>query len=163
MKTIMSYFDETVEYPQDIALNPIPMNTLWCYVSSTFLNGFINHVTPLKVFVLDRYEPDKTEKIKKLKRQIHTKLSQFGDDIIILSEIGENTYMFFWFDMDVSDCYIGRFETTDSKDEVIDSLTNWLNKQKEENEGEEFYEGIDNGIWDYHELPLSFLEGWISF
>jgi len=92
MKTIMSYFDETVEYPQDIALNPVPMNTLWCYVSSTFLNGFINHVTPLKVFVLDRYEPDKTEKIKKLKRQIHTKLSQFGDDIIILSEIGENTF-----------------------------------------------------------------------
>jgi hypothetical protein len=113
--------------------------------------------------VLDRYEPDKTEKIKKLKRQTHTKLSQFGDDIIILSEIGENTYMFFWFDMDVSDCYIGRFETTDSKDKVIDSLTNWLNKQKEENEGKEFYEGIDNGIWGYHELPLSFLEGWISF
>lgn len=163
MKTIMDYFEDTIDYPNDIALNPIPMNTLWSYVSSTFLNGFINYVTPLKIFVLDRYEPDKTEEIKNLKKQAHTKLGQFGDDIIILSKIGNNVYMFFWFDMDVSDCCIGRFETTDSKNEVIISLTNWLDEQKAENAGKEYQEMMDNGILNYHELPMSFLEGWISF
>ena len=71
--------------------------------------------------------------------------------------------MFFWFDMDVSDCSIGRFETSDSKNIVFESLKNWLDEQKKENEGKIFQEQYDNGILNYHELPVSFIEGWVSF
>ena len=84
IKTIMDYFDDEVEYPNDVALNPLPMNTFWSYISSTFLNGFINYVEPLKVYVLDRYEDDKTDEVLNLPKQYHTELSQFGDDIILL-------------------------------------------------------------------------------
>jgi hypothetical protein len=163
MKTIMNYFEDVIEYPDDIALEPIPMNILWSYISSTFLNGFINYVKPLKIYVLDRYSPDKTDEINNLKSQVHTDLGQFGDDIIMLCEIEPNKYMFFWFDMDVSDCSIGRFETSDSKNIVFESLKNWLDEQKKENEGKVFQEQYDNGILNYHELPVSFIEGWVSF
>lgn len=169
VKTIMDYFDDEVDYPSDVALNPLPMNTLYCYISSTFLDGFINYVTPLKVFVLDRYEDDKTEEIKTIKYEVHRKLSCLGDDIIILAKIESedepaiNRFMFFWFDMDVSDCQIGRFETTDKPFQVFEALNNWLELEKEKNSGKRFQEMYDNGILNYHELPLSFLNGWLSF
>lgn len=168
IKTIMDYFDDEVEYPNDVALNPLPMNTFWSYISSTFLNGFINYVEPLKVYVLDRYEDDKTDEVLNLSKQYHTELSQFGDDIILLGKIENNDddlnkFMFFWFDMDVSDCCIGRFETTDNNETVCEALLNWLEEKKLENKGEIFNEDHDNGILGFHELPKSFINGWLSF
>lgn len=168
MNTIMDYFNDEIEYPQDVALEPLPINTLWSYISSTFLNGFINYVKPIKVFVLDRYKDDKTEEIKNLKPQPHTNLHHFGDDVIILAEIenhegGVKMYMLFWFDCDVSDCRIGRFETSDFSTVVIQSLVNWLDEMKKENEGRVFSQDYDNGVLNYHEVPLTWLSGWLSF
>ena len=102
-------------------------------------------------------------------RMYHTNLGCFRDDIIIISEIVTDTeneagrYMFFWFDMDSSDCSIGRFETTDTKEEVIQSVIVWLEECKLENENKVVEEHIDNGIVNYTELPISFLNGWIKF
>ena len=167
-KTIMEYFHDEVDYPRDVALNPLPMNIFWLYISHTFLNGFINYVVSLKIYVLDRYEDDKTDAILNLPKQSHTKLSQFGDDIIVLGKIesdepGPNKYMLFWFDMDVSDCGIGRFETTDTNDTVFEALVNWLEEQKLENKGKVFEKHYDNGLLNFYELPTSFIEGWVSF
>lgn len=166
--TIIDYFDCEVEYPSDIALNPLPMNTLWSYVPSCFLNGFVNHVEPLIVYVLDRYQDNKTNEILTLKESYHTKLRQFDDDIILLGKIEHsrdslNRFMFFWFDMDSSDCCIGRFETVDSNEVVLDSLKNWLKGEVIKNEGRVFIEDCDNGILGFHELPKSFINGWLSF
>lgn len=92
------------------------------------------------------------------KEMHHTNLSCFLDDIIILSEIETNIqddkkrYMFFWFDIDVSDCCIGKFETTDSKEEVIQTVKNMLNEKKRE-----------EYIMEYHKLPITFIKGWASF
>jgi len=55
MKNILNYFPENVEYPEDIAERPLPFGTLYSYVSSTFLNGFINYVDILKAYVAERY------------------------------------------------------------------------------------------------------------
>jgi hypothetical protein len=167
-KTIMDYFNDEVEYPNDVALNPLPMNTFWSYISSTFLDGFINYVEPLKIYVLDRYADDKTDAVLNLSKQCHTKLSQFGDDIILLGKIENNEdslnkFMLFWFDMDVSDCCIGRFETTDNNETVFEALVNWLEEKKAENKGKVFHESYDNGVLGFHELPKSFIEGWVSF
>lgn len=49
------YFRDEVEYPRDIAANPLPIGTRYDYVSNTFLNGFINYVSVVKGFVLARY------------------------------------------------------------------------------------------------------------
>jgi len=195
-KTIWDYFEDNIEYPSEVAHNPIPYGTIWTYVSSTFLNGFINYVNPIGCYLIDRYTPDnenisdrcisyqKKDDNKWLKfdgtkgelkdkilsgefKMYHTKLDCFGDDIVILSEIEtENEvtgkYMFFWFDMDCSDCSIGKFETTDTKEQVIESVINWLEKDKSENINKTVEKYSDSGIVNYTKLPLSFLKGWIT-
>jgi len=185
-KTIWNYFYEWIDYPQEVAHNPIPYGTVWCYISSTFLNGFINYVTPIKCYLIDRYTPN-NEKVDdnhtkgELKQKIlygenemfHTELNCFRDDIVILAEIDAedydsnnnklNKFMFFYFDEDVSDCCIGKFETNDSKEEVIQSIINWLEREKLNNIGRTVKENTESGIINYTELPLSFIKGWVKF
>lgn len=50
----MGYFDASVDYPRDYAFNPLPVGTLYCYISSSFLNAFVNNVTIVKAFVLGK-------------------------------------------------------------------------------------------------------------
>lgn len=161
-KTIWDYFEDNIEYPSEVVHNPLPYGTVWSYISSTFLNGFVNYVKPISCFVLDRYTADDEEigdrnltvcnkgefgkwhKWNGTKRELitaicsgdkemcHTDMSCFGDDITILAEVetdiedGKGRYMFFWFDNDVSDCSIGKFKTDDSKEQVVQSMKNWL-------------------------------------
>jgi len=100
----------------------------------------------------------------------HAKLSCFKDDVVVLGEIpmddfdnGLHRFIFFWFDCDVSDCSIGRFETTDSIEDVNQSIINWLESEKDYNKNKKIVEGYDNGIIDYHKLPTLFMSGWVSF
>ena len=189
-KKIWDYFDDSVDYPREVAHNTLPYGTVWSYISATFLNGFVNYVKPISVFVLDKYtmqdenisdrdvnifdkgkfgnwhkwEGTKGGLIEAIKsgekETYHTQLNWFGDDTILLSEIetdekdGKGRYMFFWFDLDVSGCCIGKFETTDAKEQVVQSVVNWLEDCKLED---------DNEIKNYTEIPISFLGGWISF
>ncbi len=197
MKTIWDYFDKTVEHPREVADNPIPYGTVWTYISSTFLNGFINYVKPIGCYVVNRYtreEDDISDRgfylrtkgdskwshFKGIKRELidiivselrevyHTDLSCFGDDIIIVAEVSdydyngetEGKYIFFWFDMDAPNCSIGKFQTKDSKEEILKSVENWLTEEFIVNKNHEAKHEDSNG---YHKLPLSFLRGWIKF
>ena len=54
-KTIWDYFDDKYDYPRQIAHDMLPYGTVWNYVSSTILNGFINYVKPIGIFLIDRY------------------------------------------------------------------------------------------------------------
>ena len=88
----------------------------------------------------------------------HTNLSQFQDDVMILSKAfdphdGNNDFVwiFFWFDQDVSDCSIGRFITTDTDEEVINKFTKLANKN---------YNFGENTA---RELENRFINGWKSF
>lgn len=51
----MDYFTHQEDYPRHIAANPLPLNTVWDYVSNTFLNGFINYVEIVEAHLLNRY------------------------------------------------------------------------------------------------------------
>lgn len=195
---IWDYFEDVIEYPQDVAYKPIPWNVAWNYISSTFLNGFINYVNPIACYVLNRYKQENEDiscrnisvcdrggfgnwyKFKGTKKQLiddiisgekelyHTDLSCFGDDIIVLAEIedernnekGQNKFMFFWFDMDVSDCSIGRIKTDDDEGFVVNSLENWLIKEFKNNSNHESDHSDGNG---FYKLPNSFLKGWVKF
>jgi hypothetical protein len=182
MKLIYDYFNEEIDYPQDICDNILPYNTVLCEVSNTLLDGFINYVKPLACYVLDSYV-DIDEQIEKDRAHVslkndrysyfyfhgtkmeligainlgilqitHTKLSMFGDDIVILSKIAENKYMFFWYHMS-GRCDIGRIMTTDSDNLVIQSVFNWLDSMVKE--------GTTKG---FNKLNINnFFEGWISF
>jgi hypothetical protein len=108
----------------------------------------------------------------------HTNLKMFDDDCIILAEYdfkyndweyeddeykelsNMNHFIFFWFDCDTSDCSIGKFRTTDSKEDVIKSLETMLN---EDSKGHTIEKQYDNGLSSYTEIPVNLLSGWISF
>jgi len=94
----------------------------------------------------------------------HTDLSCFNDDLIIIARVNDKCdgkYIFFWFDMDVSDCCVGKFETKDSEEEIIQSVENWLTEDFVKNKNhEELHDEDSSG---YHKLPLSFIRGWVKF
>lgn len=107
------------------------------YVPNSFLDGVVNHLEILRVFVGNRYcssvssnEDDNdleanlniegkwqkvTTKSRKammdtvaLSNPCHTKLGIFGDDVFILAET-DNWFWLLEYDPDVSDCCVGRF------------------------------------------------------
>jgi len=187
----LDYFTQEVEYPDDVASNPLPLNVWWSYISSTFLNGFINYVDPIKVFVLDRYtrwtddvdeisirEPPGAFQWSKFKgtkekvlelaseegRVFHASLKMFDDDVVVLSRPKKSRnghqpggYVFFWFDCDVSDCCIGRFETEDSEEDVVAAFVEWVEWVSANTCAQYGGEG------SARELPPHALSGWVSF
>lgn len=198
-KKIWDYFNDNIEYPKNIADNPIPYGEVWTYVSSTFLNGFINYAKPVACYVVNRYTLEnedisdrnvsicdkgefgkwhefsgtKKEFIELIvsgkKEMYHTSISCFSDDIIILARIeedyknekGMNKFIFFWFDMDVSDCSIGRFKTQHCERQVIESVENWLEEEFNKNRNHESdHVEAEAG---FYRLPVEFLKGWIKF
>lgn len=58
MSSFLDYFPQRIDYPRyGQCAEILPLGTLWSYVSSSLLNGFINgHSTPpLRAYVLGRY------------------------------------------------------------------------------------------------------------
>lgn len=183
-KDFWSYFEDHIDYPKNIAENPLPLNTLWQYVDSDILKGFINHVQPVSWYVLDRYNDGQPMSGIRLERErrnwedwtgtkkelievlnsgerqcFHINLGYFNDDVIILAETNKlmkdeypNRYFFFWFDCDVSDCCIGQFETTDSKEEIIQNLEFTLEKLSK-----------DGDVTGFTKMKNKVLQGWIQF
>lgn len=165
IKKFNDFFDDTIEYPsKQLVDSPLPMNTMYSYVASTFLNGFINYITILQSFVISRYNKwddvdgwsDDSETQNQIFERllknppIHPTLSDFGDDVLILgvSESG-NTYMFFWYDMDCSDSCIGRFTSDLPTYKVIELFAEYVKELDCNRDGEK-------------EIPLSYFSGWIK-
>lgn len=68
------------------------------------------------------------EAVKEKYTFIHTKFSEFQDDVILISKTEQdNEYVVFWYDMDCSDCAIGMFYTEDDfeiiKKNLISSIS----------------------------------------
>ena len=166
----MDYFTEEIEYPKMVGYEIMPWGHYWEYISSTFLNGFINYVDIKFAFLVDRYTIDdgyndhEDVELKKQalidflrKKDVHTHLSEFQDDIIVLGEVEKNSYMFFWFDCDVSDCCIARFKTSDQLFKIKENLRAFVK--------EIYYEHTldKQDEYDPTELPSECFTGWISF
>ncbi len=101
------YFDDSVDYPS-ISGEILPTGILYCYVSSTFINGFLNYSKPLKAFLMHRYEENpRTNKLAAEKfnssNDHHSNLRTIRDDILLLSKNDAGEYWYFWLDNDVSD------------------------------------------------------------
>lgn len=82
-----------------------------------------------------------------------TLMSHFRNDVLILQKLIHEDhpvqYLFFWFDEDVSDCSIGRFETDDPEEVVIQKFENYVKS----------LEFIPYGS---REIPLQYFKGWVS-
>jgi len=181
----VKYFDQSINYPGDlIADNPLPWGVLYEYVSSTFLQGFINYVKITKAYVMDRYQPwhadfpcqhtmklrnppgsfNWVEKTFKNKHELfqalimkgatmHSKLdADFQDDVVILAQTNTpGNYYLFWFDRDCSDSMIGRFQTTDTHEQVVAEFDAYILGKKDT-----FLVG------DAREIPLHYFQGWLG-
>lgn len=162
----MDFFDlfkDSEEYPENLAESGVPQNMMFEYVSSTFLNGLINYITPFWACVLERYTTWKnvdTAQWKEYLQVPHLKLRDFDDDIFVLGET-ENSFWFFWFDCDVSDCAVGRIDkSVTTKENMKNLLIDWITSH-EYIEREPNTESI---VGNYYELPVEAFEcGWTSF
>lgn len=159
----------------DLILHGLPTGNFVHYVSSTYLNGIVNYTTPVLCYLTQRYRPSEElndqvvqEKLKELKTTPHTNLGIFGDDVWMIGKIdlermkylydedyykeygSENEYVFFWFDQDVSDCSVGRFKTSDSLQTIKEELLKDLSEK-------------DRYIKNFWEVPVDFIQGWVSF
>lgn len=173
-------FNNELEYHTEDLVSFFNSGTIFHYVSSTFLDGYINYVKYIKVYLLEKYTTQGEKYNEKIwkpfieSKQYHTKLYDLNDDILILGKTKYH-YYFFWYDCDVSDCSIGRQEIGELDDEkAIKWFDNYVleliepefmkfrndNREKfDMNEEEELAEGITG----FREIPLGCLKGCIKF
>lgn len=156
-----------------------PMNDhVYAYVSTTYLNGFINYVDIIGAYMTRRYKElaanitvinssdlsweDSCALIDK-GQQFHTNVADSDeyDDIHILAKCG-NYYYYFWSDCDCSDSCIGKFEKSrfESDEEALAAM-------KEEIIGYNIWDK-DQAYVREHEsdylkyIPRSFFSEWIT-
>lgn len=135
----------------------------WCidYISSTFLNGWVNYVKPVKAFVVHRYEEDVEQLSKRVDAwhenpTYHTRLSVFEDDVMLLARSERGDWWYFWFDCDVSDCCIGKFEDEPGAD-IPAEFEEYVRERAED------LRSYHAGPAAWMELDVSKINGWVSF
>lgn len=166
---MMDYFHHSIDYPEPTEIL-MREGVLQCYLSSTFLNGWINYVEPIAIRLITR--DDYKGNVKRVERwnsnqfpDYHSKLSYFQDDILILAIPGKRgsvrsgKYWFFWFSCDTSDCQIGRFNTTDTEEQVVNNFISYADSVSKDLSVE------SSSLFPVPSLEIDpkFLSGWISF
>jgi hypothetical protein len=121
------FFDTSYEYPEDDKLcdEGIVNKVLYDYVSNTYLNGFINYLGTLTIFLLSDSNAITDEEISEYSidfESSHTDLSELATKILVLGE----TTKFYWiliYNPDNSDCAIGKFEKMCSRQAIEEILS----------------------------------------
>jgi len=164
-KEFFDLFQNKEDYPDNLAERGVEQNYLYGYVPTDFINGFINHVSPFFVCVVERYEDWEKSNLEETwvetAKKKNPDYSNIDDDIILLGET-ENSIWFFWADEDVSDNLIGRFDKSIwnlSKKEIIEQLKEYLVSIGRVGNLREKGHTVITG--KCLELPLP--DGWINF
>jgi len=182
-KDLYDYFDDHMEYVSDHMMDSeyiIEPGTIYHYISSNFLDAFINYITIEKAYVLNRYDAydyigqesklcvsirdSKWNWEKKLfasKKELYELLNDGEHEMYHtnLSCFGDDVVVigstqkyiwFFWFDADVSDCSIGRIK----KDGI--NIEDFIESVKQ------FIKPIsENG--ESFEFKKEWIKGWIKY
>lgn len=132
------------------------------YISHSFLDGWINYVQPILAFVVCSYRSyeETSEKVEQWRKDppVHTCFSTFGDDTLLLCRGHAGEYWFFWYDMDVSDCTIGRFQTSDPESGVKELFRKFV-----EDRAKRTASAMTRSHNDPFEIDVSKLKGWLAF
>ena len=152
------YLPDRAEYsdvadPEDL----LPLGQWHDYISTTFLNGWINYVKIRSAWCINRYrtEPGEPEALREAVRKFneepsyHTDFGELRDDVLILAKAGKAWWVF-WFDQDCSDSSIGRFRTEDPEGHVIRAFEEWV-----------FDTAVNCDAVAYKLDPLAF-RGWVK-
>ncbi len=174
----MDYFSDQEDYPEP-AVDMLPVDKLYSYISTTFLDGWINYVEIKSAFLITRYREHEQNvaavaKFNGVDRQRYDHIDfnaclgkQLDDDVLILARAKDRDpfdtdvdgcgphWWFFWFDRDVSDSCIGRFETTDADAIIVERFAAYAH---EKSRGM----GYEHSGHPALELKPSAFRGWIS-
>ncbi len=88
----------------------LPAGTLIESASVDVLNGYINYVEP-KVVITER-DPEEDERYISISNQFYTHFHEFGTVIHVIAASAHH-YWYFCYDIDASDCTIGRVRRED--------------------------------------------------
>lgn len=188
---IYDLFDEDIEYPDnDEIVEGVNVGVNFCYISNTYLNGFINYVDIIGGYMIRRYKvlekdieksrennnqskedlswEESCKLVDKLSNGCHTCLSDSNkfDDQLILAK-NSNSYWLFWNDCDCSDCCIGRLDIKlfESDEVALEYLRKTVVKFTD------YYTYRSNGKMEIDEslsdtymkfIPASSFTGWIT-
>lgn len=127
MNRFDSYTPENFEYPHP-AVQPLVPGVCFSYISTTFLNGWINYTGKVvRAYLLERYyDPEEDEETNEQRLAkwhadppYHADLGKLGDDVLLLTKDEGGKWWFYWFDCDVSDSGIGILDTEDDEATII--------------------------------------------
>ncbi len=161
-------FGRRVEYPSmsELLDNGLERGTWYSYVTSSYINGLLPYIEPVRAWLLRRYriwpdDKDPTERpitdaeIAEWEKAYHTKFIDLGDNVVFVGETARHWWVIYM-DCDVSDCRVGRVtkESVWTVDDVLQWVGDHLLPDKRE-------AGGDYGV--RHEIPLGAMQGWRSF
>ena len=127
----LSYMRDEIEYPHP-AVEPLRQGVLFSYISSTFLNGWINYVGDVRrAYLVTRYRSH-AENVEALAKwhadpPFHSKFDDIPDDVHLIAKDEGGKWWYFWYDRDCSDCCIGILDTDDSDDAVLVAFDEHVN------------------------------------
>lgn len=154
-------FSNSTEYPDPTQIDMTRSG--WCmhYISSTFLDGWINYVEPVRAFVVSRYADDFSDVKATLAAwtanpPYHTEMSKLGDDVLLLAKDKASRYWFFHFDNDVSDCSIGVLDAEASA-RAVDAFAAYAASAARD------FQKSYGGTGEALDIPLSLLMGWVKW
>ena len=169
MKTEKNIFDMFVnlEYPDSEDLvSGLKDGVMYCYVSSTYLNGYINYVDIITSYMVRHYmnENEWASSCELIDNgfDCHTNMSNADkyDDVLIFSKSGD-FYVIFWSDRDCSDCCIGKIHKSkfNSENDAISSFKHGVMSLFLFN-----MRDAEKDVWGKYikEIPSSFFKGWIT-
>ena len=125
----------------------------YAYISSTFLNGWINYTGLVKrAWLVTRYREhvDNVAALTKWQADppFHADLSKLGDDVHLLTKDETGGWWYFWYDKDCSDCAIARFKTEDGDATVLDTFDEFVRAAQ--------------GKKGMQQIEVNTIKGWVS-
>ena len=162
MRNIFEMHKTEIEYPErKLLLNGVKQDSKYCYVSNTYLNGFINYVDIISAAMIYDYAGEDEwntfcENVDNLKDKYHTNVSDSDkfDTIVILGK-SEDSYWIFVSDRDNSDCSITRLykEAFKNDDKAIKCFKASLSI---------FAEQVHPDDAKFKEIPTEYFKGWVT-
>lgn len=140
-------FPRRVLVPENalIADDILPAGVLLEFVPADFLNAFINYVD-LRTVITER-DPDEDERYITISNRFYTHFHEFGAVIHVVAS-SDRYWWYFCYDIDASDCAIGRVER-----EAFDlaQIVQWVYRRRV------------SGKFPVLTLDVRKLQGWRSF